>query len=211
MSLINDALKRAKEAQQQAPPPPPTNLPFRPVEPAQQGARRGLGILLLATLALAALLVLFLIWQLAQTRPAAPSTEVNARTAPARQPASASVETGAAIPVPAAKPDLAPAPLAALATALASDTTPERTNPPLPAVQEGEQTNAAAVLGSQAPNPAPLRLQGIVINPRRPSAVINGKTLFLGDKLGNFRLVALDQYSATLVGAGQTNVLTRDE
>jgi len=42
MSLINDALRRAKEAQKDAPLPTSRDLPFRPVEPALQRARRGL-------------------------------------------------------------------------------------------------------------------------------------------------------------------------
>jgi len=33
MSLINDALRRAKAVQQSNPPPPDPNLEFRPVEP----------------------------------------------------------------------------------------------------------------------------------------------------------------------------------
>jgi hypothetical protein len=50
-----------------------------------------------------------------------------------------------------------------------------------------------------------------VFNPKRPSAQINGKTLFIGDKLGDSRVVAIGQESATLVGAGKTNVLILPE
>ena len=38
--------------------------------------------------------------------------------------------------------------------------------------------------------------------------MINGKTLFVGDMLGEMQLVAIGRQSATLVGAGQTNLLT---
>jgi len=38
--------------------------------------------------------------------------------------------------------------------------------------------------------------------------MISGKTLFIGDKFGNWRLTAIDQESATLVGGGKTNVLS---
>jgi hypothetical protein len=61
------------------------------------------------------------------------------------------------------------------------------------------------------PKPAPLRLQAIIFSPKRPSAMISGKTLFVGDKLGDLRVVAIDQDSATLAGAGQTNVLSLPE
>ncbi len=59
--------------------------------------------------------------------------------------------------------------------------------------------------------PALPKLQGIVFNPRRPSAVINGKTLFLGDRVAGFRVVAIGPDSATLVSGGQTNVLMLEE
>jgi hypothetical protein len=57
------------------------------------------------------------------------------------------------------------------------------------------------------PKPAPLRLQGIVFNPARPSAMINGKTVFVGEKVGEFRVGAITQNSATLISGSQTNLL----
>ena len=41
--------------------------------------------------------------------------------------------------------------------------------------------------------------------------MISGKTLFIGDKLGDLRVVAIGPQSATLVGAGQTNVFSLSE
>jgi hypothetical protein len=61
------------------------------------------------------------------------------------------------------------------------------------------------------PKPAPLRLQAIIFTPKRPSAMISGRTLYVGDKLGDLRVVAIDKESATLTGAGQTNVLSLPE
>jgi hypothetical protein len=57
------------------------------------------------------------------------------------------------------------------------------------------------------PKPAPLRLQGIVFNPSHPSALINGKTVYIGDKVGGFQVSEISQNSATLINAGQTNLL----
>jgi len=51
-------------------------------------------------------------------------------------------------------------------------------------------------------------LQAIVYSSTRPSAMIGGRTLFVGDKLGDMRVLAIDRDSATLAGLGQTNVLT---
>jgi hypothetical protein len=52
-----------------------------------------------------------------------------------------------------------------------------------------------------------LRLQAVIFNPRRPSAIINGRTLFIGDRVEEMRVVSITADSATLVGAGRTNRL----
>jgi hypothetical protein len=72
-------------------------------------------------------------------------------------------------------------------------------------------TNTAPPAEPAPPKPAPLKLQAILYNRAHPSAQISGKTLFIGDRIGAFRLVAVDTESATLVGGGQTNVLSLDQ
>jgi hypothetical protein len=223
MSLINDALRRAKDAQQQTPATPSADLPFRPVEPSQQGATRGLGLVLPVALATVALLTVLSSWQWVQKRDSTGVTQVYARTAdvarttPAIQPATAPAAADTAVPgsstrpYTAVQPDFLPARATDTAAALAADATSATTNAPLADVQEGEVTNAAASAPPSPPKPAPLRLQAIIFSPRRPSAMISGKTLFVGDKLGELRVVAIDKESATLAGAGQTNVLSLPE
>lgn len=201
MSLINDALKRAKAAQQQASLPPP-DLPLRPVEPGQQRARHSLGLLLPAALALVALLALLLVWQWAQTRQPGQPTEVTARAAVSAVPAQSDWS---------AQPASAPAPVTDPTDAPAADAASAPTPSPLASAQESDVTAATPAAAPAPPKPAPLRLQGILFNPRRPAAMINGKTVFVGDKLGDLRVVAIDQDSATLAGAGQTNVLSLAE
>jgi hypothetical protein len=56
--------------------------------------------------------------------------------------------------------------------------------------------------------PPPPKLQAVIFNPRNPSAVIDGHTVFRGDRLGALRVTKITVNSATLVGEGQTNVLT---
>jgi hypothetical protein len=84
-----------------------------------------------------------------------------------------------------------------------------------------EQTNVAAVL---APPPAPvtnfvaeaapaptfptLKLQGIFWRPSRPSAVINGKSLFIGEKVERATVKAIDEESVTVTWNGEERVLT---
>lgn len=207
MSLINDALRRAKEAQQQTPLLPSHDLPFRPVEPAQQRARRGLGLLLPFALVAVALLTLLLVWELTRTRGAASVIEVNARTAPVPQtitPASATAAQPAPVEEPASPKDL----VTDTAAALPADATSTPADEPLANVQESEATNAPVITPPPPPQPPPLRLQAIIFNPKRPSVMISGKTLFIGDKLGDMRVVAIEKGSAILAGGGQTNVLS---
>jgi hypothetical protein len=90
-----------------------------------------------------------------------------------------------------------------------ASTTPA--SPPLVQEQQSDGSSSAAIASPPPSKPPPLRLQAIVFDRRRPSVLINGKTLFVGEKLGDARVVAIDQESATLVGAGKTNVLTLGE
>ena len=57
------------------------------------------------------------------------------------------------------------------------------------------------------PKPKVLRLQSIMFG-ARPSAMIAGKFLFVGDSIQGHRVIAIDKGTVTLVGQGQTNVLS---
>ena len=188
MSLINDALKRAKQAQSPAPPPSTPHLHFRPVEPGQT-VRHGFGLMFPVALALVALLILFLVWELAQT---------NAAT---KQPGSSRpselVARAASRPSTPATPAVSPA---LPATPTTSESAPAA---PVVATTDSKVTDDAPAPAK----PAPLRLQAIVFDPAHPSAMINGKTVFIGEKVGEFRVGAISRNSATLINAGQTNIL----
>lgn len=185
MSLINDALKRAQKAQTQTPPPAAPNSDLRPAEPATY-AWHGVGLLLPAALALVALLTLFLVWEMSRRN----SVEVRASTAPR-------AETQAPVS-PATSVESTPA-------------SPARSGPPGATSSASSQIPTAP--GTNAPvteetaKPLPPKLQAVIYNPRNPSAVINGHTVFPGDRLGEFRVVKITPDSATLVGEGQTNLL----
>ena len=214
MSLINDALKRAKAAQQQTP-PPPVNLPFRPVEPAPVYIRRGLGLAMPVTLTIVACLALLLLWQWAQLRNAGDPLEATARTAPIPEAAAAPLPASAAIPQPEAAPlpEAPPPPVQATpetapALPAAAEPAPAPAALAVAAAPEAQPAEAEPAVAPALPKPPPLRLQAIIFDPRRPSAMINGKLVFLGDKVRDFRVARIDQESATLVGGGLTNVLT---
>lgn len=217
MSLINDALKRAKQAQQETAPPPAPNLQLRPVEPGQC-TRQGIGLLVPAVLAVVALMLLLLVWQRSQQPGSGQPTEVHARAAmPAAPIAEPPAEPAPAEPVPAteaipAAPPAAPTEamvdpgsvLEAAAVAMPAE---------LPAVAAAgsEVPNVPAVVEAPPPRVSLPKLQAIIFSPTRPSVMLNGKTLFIGDRLNGLRVTAIDKESVTLVGASQTNVLVLDE
>ena len=100
MSLINDALRRAKQAHQESAPPPTSPDPrFRAVDPVTQTGLAA-GLLLPALLTAVALLGLFLFWQLSHrgASPAAAPLAVAARTPNSSEVSRASV--AAASPAP---------------------------------------------------------------------------------------------------------------
>jgi hypothetical protein len=200
MSLINEALKRAKEAQNTAAPAP--SLEFRPVDPAAAN-HRNQRLMLLVTMGVVVLLAILLIWQMSQTSRS--SRQASAAERPVRNaPIAAKVDAPA--PVVLTR-DEAPAPKQAAQpeAAAVSSALPEVSKV---AVSEPQVSTPAPEI-VPPPKPAP-RLQSIIYNPNRPSAMINGKFVLVGDKFGEWRVTRIDQDSATLVGNGLTNVLVLD-
>ena len=104
MSLINDALKRAKHAQQKSPPPPSPGPLLRPVEPVRR-KQSDLGILLPIALVVLVGLAGLIIWFAMRTNGARPSPTAVAQV----KPVSASAATS---PKPTPTTNLTP-PLAA--------------------------------------------------------------------------------------------------
>ncbi|MDB6068742.1 MAG: hypothetical protein JWR26_4950 [Pedosphaera sp.] len=184
MSLINDALKRASEAQpkNQAPAAGPT---MRPVEIARRPGPV-FGFLLPLLILLALLFGGIMVWLWFQeaggdmkVRARSYPSAVNPVSAPANPPA-----TTVATPAP-----VAPTNAIAAAAAVLS-------------------TNASPVVEPPKPLAVVYKLQSIFYRRRDPSVVINGKTLFVGDRVAHARVVAIDQDTATIViSTGETNTL----
>jgi len=183
MSLINDALKRAKQAQQQGKTSPPS-LQFRPVEPAQK-PKRGYDWVIPAIVAVIGIFALIFMWPRNKDGSNAP-LETKARTlTAAKEPEPASQ------PVPEKKSSVPPEP-GPSAVPAPTDISIKPASPPEP---------------PPAPQPPPIRLQAIVYSPTRPSAIINNRTVFIGDRVGDLRVTSITQETTTLIGAGQTNVV----
>ena len=197
MSLINDALKRTKDAQQQNP-PPAGGPALKPAEPALAKSASNAKTLLYVVVACALVgnAFLFLYFKdRGAKKEAAPAIPAAAKVSPAP----AVTAPVAAIPT---APAPAPKPVAVIAV-----------NPVPVAEAVAVETNSAVAapvvaVQPEPPKPAPLKLQSIIYNPSRPSAMISGKFLFIGDKVQGFRVTAIDQETVTLVGNGATNVLS---
>jgi hypothetical protein len=144
MSLINDALKQARQSQQQS--PPAGQPPLRPVAPAPRGAADW--ILPLAVIALVGAAAFFIWLALA-----------GHKTSPAKAP-----ELSATQPAP-------PAPAVA------------------PAV-----SNVVVTVAPPLPLP---KLQGIIYG-AKSWAIVDGKTVYVGDSVENFRVKEISPNSITL-------------
>jgi hypothetical protein len=112
------------------------------------------------------------------------------------------------IPSPPAEPDPASTPYGAIPQnrqfAL-NDEPVTSTITPVPS--STSTTLSTAVTSSPAPEPD-YRLQGIFYRPTSPSAVVNSKTVYVGDLISGARVKAIDRQSVTIERSGQTQVLT---
>lgn len=77
---------------------------------------------------------------------------------------------------------------------------------------EKEQT-VASPFKKNSTNATPslqtFRLQGILYNPTRPSAIINGNTVFVGEKVAGWSVTAISNQTVTLQnGSGEINTLS---
>ena len=86
---------------------------------------------------------------------------------------------------------------------------------PAPVRAPAAATNSAAI--ATAAPPAPLlgtngfpilKVQGIFFRAKNPAAVINTKTVFVGDQVSNARVVAITTDSVTVEFNGNRKVLT---
>ena len=146
MSLINDALKRARESQRNN---PPSGAP--PLPPVESPARGGTGWILAAAAILFLAAACLFIGPFLFGDKAAPVAATNAPGITAPPPAEAAPE---------------PAPVT---NALPPPAT--NTNPPV-----------------AAPVEQPLKLQGIIFNASRPLAIVNGKAVNVGDRVGDYQV-----------------------
>ncbi len=191
MSLINDALKRAKQSRKEAPVIQAEPPPLRAADPSPQP---GLWPFLVIPLVLAVVLALagIFLWRwIDQIKPQ--PIQVAARTV---VPSPTTANTAPVAPQ-SVKPE-APTAKATEKSEGAANVLAATTNP----------TSNTTVAVVEPPAAAPLKLQGIFYTRKNPSAVINGKIRAVGDRIGEAQLIAIGPESVTVVVAGKTNDLT---
>ena len=193
MSLINDALKRARDANKQRAEDGSPNVPLQPVDYASRPNRflRFVAALILISAVALAVFYFSKWWQAREQlqRLAATSDVPAAR--------------------PAAEPAAPPENAATKYRIRVNTNVVVRTNPAAlsPATT---QTNVApdAAVTVAATNQSPdLKLQSIIYRLNRPAAVINGEMLYVGDTIKGARVISIDRHEVTVVLDGKTNVL----
>ena len=200
MSLINDALKRATRNQQS--PPPPAPEPVAPMQPVEQPPRRGLPWyffpVLLAIMAAACWFIVKGVQARQQSSdPASRPSLVKAREPEPQTPAS----TDATAPGTQTSPTTPTKASSAASPAPVSNTSTEA-GPPA--------TEAPAPQPSAPPEPPKpaYKLQGVFFRPENPSAVVNGKSVWVGSRVDGAIVKTITQNTVTIEVNGQTTVLT---
>lgn len=219
MSLINDALRRANQAQKQRLPEQPPGAPLQPVEYQRKSNKM---LLLVGPVALVVLgLGGWFFLQAGKSLPAQKPIAEGSKPAATGQLSPASQPTSAAVKPPEAeqtKPAIkintnlvARTNFVAPAAGTTPTTAPVATAATIESTETKTNVVGAATGETAAEPPASfpvLNLHAIYYRLARSSAVINGRTLYVGDRIEQARVVAIDRQSVTLVLAGRTNVLT---
>ncbi len=213
MSLINDALKRAREAERLRGESPP-NMRLQPVEPVP---KRSFGLWL--PMAVVGLLILSL-WSFFRwagtpsTPPKTGPSEVMGNRLPA--PFASRVIPNRTVSNPSSVPATEPKVDPPRVLRESPDTTrapiSTRAAPSIPAGTDSAMTPAPGnSADASLPQPPPglfeLRLQSVIYS-RNPIVVINGEVLRKGDSIGEARIIEVEPGRVTLSRSGTNLVLT---
>jgi hypothetical protein len=192
MSLINDALKRAREAERNR--PAAAQPPLAPAESASV-PRPAAKALLVVLIAGAILLSGISFWKWAHHPPATPHT----------QPLAIAIPPASVDPAPENGTDQTGSP-SAPPLALPLDPVTELT-------EELSEPQAEDEVTSSKPEPVilagppELRLQSIIYRLNRPSVVINGVMLHVGDAIAGGTVVDIQRHAVTVRRAESNIVL----
>jgi hypothetical protein len=174
MSLINDALKQARQK-------PPDNGPGGqpPLQPVPAPASTTGWLLPSIVIVLVIIAASFIGWAVMRRNANVPLTQA--------PPAPALAPQGAAT-IPVQTPVATPVATAPVAAAMPATTTTQ-------AVQQ-----VASVSPPPVDPPFVLKLQGIDYSPTAPSAILNGKTVHPGDSFHKYRVKSISKDAVTVIG-----------
>ena len=208
MSLVNDALKRAKEAHDKQTGTPLRGAPLHTVPPPPASK---IGLIALACFVLASVAAVGILYSKKNLLPQWGQTK------PATAPAPASIIIIGANLDAAAKPNPAPMPVAVAATPATGKPTPAVgpatiSEPAAKAlvVDKRPAQNIVPPPAVVAPRPAPpqtLKLQGILFSASKPAAILNGHTYYVGDRIGNVTISAIEADRLTVIYSNQPVVI----
>ena len=193
MSLINDALRRKDDAKRNPGSTPASGAPMQPVHSAPKSDASPFGPILLIVIAIVVVLggwFLFKGWR-GQT------TTVVTTPPPVETPVLETVVSQPETVVPPAASPTSPV------TNLIATTTTEPASEP---ATDSPDTNAT-VAAEPVPPPPPLKLQGIIFRLRNPTAMINGKSLLVGESVSGARVTKIEKDQVTLERDGKTVIL----
>jgi hypothetical protein len=201
MSLINDALKKAKQAQANAP-VRESALQLRPAatdHPVRSGPSLVLPAIIVAVGLVGAALVWVAVSNQREDRKAGPVATSRPAVPPGPEPAAG--------PKPVEMIPASPHPTPVSQASTTPPATPATSSPePEPPAVAGEPVATVS-----AAKPAPPKLDGIFFHPNKPTAIVNNKLVSPGSRIGDLTVLAITQSSVTLEGGGQTNVLSLSE
>jgi hypothetical protein len=190
MSLINDALKRATKAQEAS---SPVSEPAAQMQPVEQRRPVGLPVYFMPVLLfIVSGACFFLIkgWDARRQAGFYPQPiTIQARELEPVQSEQTAV-TEKEYPIPADR------------NFSVNDDSPS------PARHSTAAAGSSAHVDAPQAAPSAFKLQGIFYKATSPSAVINSKTVYVGDTIANARVKAIGRQSVTLLQDGETKVLT---
>jgi len=209
MSLINDALKRAKQAQQQNPFGGQPTVPLQPVDYARRPnyfLRSLVALLTVVTLACSG----WFFWKWWSSRGERRSVVVSVNDSKAESAAQSN-----------ARPQSSPGKSAiqvstnivvrtnvAVTSRLEADARSAPTSESISTSQSGAAAPTLAAVPAAPVSPfADLKLRSIIYREDKPAAVINGDMLYVGDEIRGARVVRIERNSVTIERKGETNEL----
>lgn len=208
MSLINDALRRAAEAQKQGPPNSPPSLPLQPVDYSTSPNPLYKPLVVLALLPLVGVAVwAFSKWWDTSRQAGVATNRLVAQNLPA---------SGMTVDAMAPAQDPTPAPLIMISTNTAvrsgsSALSAAAATPPVEtkAVETPPAKTNTADASTNGPQAFPqLKLQSIIYRLNKPAVVIDGEMLHVGDVIKEARVVKIERYTVTVEWKDQTRELS---